>query len=256
MPSVRTEFVWLVRVGGSVAPPPRAGRKRGRGAKPRQGIVMQRMVSMVAQKRAYPANGGTRVPAVVRADGPRPRLREGRQYAGIRNREEGRVEGWRREAPSAGKCCRPAGRTVPIGRSGGNVLERPDCPSHCPMLTRKISRPAVPAGRHTSSTAGTGGERRPSRCCSTASRRRCRRCSTPRRPGGEGVNVLLEIVSSASWPGSPRRRSRPSGIRTRRWGCRRRATSKPVSLMDGVDQLGQGRPRETAPAFEEATRRP
>ena len=45
------------------------------------------------------------------------------------------------------------------------------------------------AGMPTSSTAGTGGERRPSRCCSTASRRRCRRCSTPRRGVGEGVNV-------------------------------------------------------------------
>ena len=41
---------------------------------------------MAAQKRAYPANGDTRVPAVVRADGPRPpRLREGGRYAGIRN---------------------------------------------------------------------------------------------------------------------------------------------------------------------------
>ena len=29
-----------------------------------------------------------------------------------------------------------------------------------------------------------------------------------------------------------------------------------MSLVDGIDQLGQGNPRETAPAFEDAARRP
>ena len=84
------------------------------------------------------------------------------------------------------------------------------------------------------------------------SRPTCPPYSTPRRPVGEGVDVLPGVVSSASWPGSPERRPRPPDTRTGRWSCRGRAPSKPIPLVDGIDQLGQGSPSETAPTFEEA----